>query len=76
MVFASGFIEVEDIDMLSEVENEVRDRSVEVSGIHQDRILFLIERENSTDTKRALESLKVIKGVRNVYLAYFSLEEQ
>ncbi len=75
MVFASGFIEIEDIEVLSAVENEVKDRSIEVSGIHQDRILFLIERDNSAETKQALESLKDIKGVRNVYLAYFSLED-
>jgi hypothetical protein len=75
MVFASGFVEVENDEALPEVEREIKERSVEVSGIHQDRILFLIERKNSAETKDTLESLKHIRDVRSVYLAYFSLEE-
>lgn len=74
MVYASGYIEVDSEDKIVDIEETLKGSGIEVSGRHQDRIVFLIEREDSAETKRVLESLKEIEGVRNVYLAYFSLE--
>ncbi len=75
MVFASGFIEVDSTEVIGKVECAVRVSDIEVPAIHQDRILYLIERETSAEAKKVIESLKEIEGVKNVYLAYFSLEE-
>lgn len=74
MVYASGYIEIDSEERIVAIEEILKGSDIEVSGRHQDRIVFLIERENSAETKRVLESLKDIEGVRNVYLAYFSLE--
>lgn len=74
MIFASGFIEANDIKDVKKLVEELKLRDVEVNEIKDEKIVFLIERERVSEVKDILDSLKDIEGVRNVYLAYYSLE--
>lgn len=74
MVIASGYIELNSEEMVASVTETLKSINIEISTIHQDKVVFLIERQSSDETKKTLETLKDIDGVRNVYLAYFSLE--
>lgn len=74
MIVASGFIEVNDIKDVEGVVSELIVRGVEVNEVKNGKIVFLVERETVSDVKNSLDSLKDIDGVRNVYLAYYSLE--
>lgn len=74
MIVASGFIEVNDIKDVEGVVSELKVRGVEVNEVKNGKIVFLVERETVSDVKNSLDSLKDIDGVRNVYLAYYSLE--
>lgn len=74
MIVASGFIEVNDIKDVEGVVSELKVRGVEVNEVKDEKIVFLVERETVSDVKNSLDSLKDIEGVRNVYLAYYSLE--
>ena len=74
MIVASGFIETNRIEDIDAIVSELKRKDIEVSEIKDDKIVFLIEKETSDEVKKMLDSLKYIEGVRNVYLAYFSLE--
>ncbi len=74
MVVASGFIEVNTTDDIKPVTDELESRQVEVDTVENDKIVFLIERDTLGDAKAVFEQLKYIDGVRNVYLAYYSLD--
>ena len=74
MIIASGFIELNEINDVEKVIPELKTRGVEVNEIKEDKIVLLVERETAAEAKKTLDSLKDIDGVRNVYLAYYSLE--
>lgn len=74
MIVASGFIEANDMKDVERVVDELKARGVEVNEIKDEKIVFLVERETVSEVKNSLDSLKDIDGVRNVYLAYYSLE--
>jgi nitrate reductase NapAB chaperone NapD len=74
MVVASGFIEVAKLSEMEQIINEVRMRKIEINEINNDKIVFLIERETMDKVKKDFEPLKDINGVKNVHLAYFSIE--
>lgn len=74
MIVASGFIEANEINDVPKVLSELRIRNVEINEIKDEKIVFLIERESVSEVKNSLDSLKDIDGVKNVYLAYYSLE--
>lgn len=74
MVIASGFIEVNRLNEMEQIINELRMRNVEINEINNDKIVFLIERETMDKVKKDFEPLKDINGVKNVHLAYFSIE--
>jgi nitrate reductase NapAB chaperone NapD len=74
MIVASGFVETNEIEDVKGVVSELKIRGVEVNEIKDEKIVFLIERESASEIEKLLESLKNITGVRNVYLAYFSIE--
>lgn len=74
MIVASGFIEVNDIKDVEGVVSELKVRGVEVNEVKDEKIVFLVERETVSEVKNSLDSLRDIDGVRNVYLAYYSLE--
>ncbi len=74
MIVASGFIEANSLEDVQGIVSELNINNVEVKEIKDDRIVFLIERETAKEVRQILDSLKFIDNVRNVYLAYFSLE--
>ncbi|MCE5311884.1 MAG: chaperone NapD [Nitrospiraceae bacterium] len=74
MVVASGFIEVNSTDDIKAVTDELVSRQVEIDTVEDEKIVFLIERETLGDAKSSFEQLRNIEGVRNVYLAYYSLD--
>lgn len=73
MIIASGFLETNEPADNGKVIWTLREQEVEVKD---EKIVFLIERETSSEVKSVLDSLKDIEGVRNVYLAFYSIEEE
>jgi len=74
MILASGYLEADDLARVVEVTAELGVRMVKVEGVKEDRIVFLIEREEAGEVKRELEGLSNIPGVKCVYLAYYSID--
>ncbi|HIJ59946.1 MAG TPA: hypothetical protein HPP56_04960 [Nitrospirae bacterium] len=74
MIFASGYVELDSVDNHEIVKKELEFRGITVTAFEGDRMTFLIEKETSSEVKVDIESIKNITGIRNVYLAYFSLE--
>ncbi len=74
MIVASGFIETNEIEDVEGVVSELKTRGVDVNEIKDEKIVFLIERDSTSEIKKSLDSLKDIDGVRNVYLAYYSID--
>lgn len=75
MVIASGFVEANEAKDVDLVVNGLKARGVEVNGVKDDRIVFLVERDTTSEVKNELEALKYIEGIRSVYLTYYSLED-
>lgn len=82
MVIVSGFIEVNDREVIPEIITALRNRDIEVHEVKDERIVFVMERELSyasdieSRIRKELDSLKEIDGVNNVYLAYFCIDEE
>ncbi len=74
MIIASGFVDLNDTNDIERVIGDLIAHGVEVSETKDGKIVFLIEKEGPEEIKRALDSLKEIDGIRNVNLAYYSLE--
>ncbi|MBI5409866.1 MAG: hypothetical protein HZA14_10915 [Nitrospirae bacterium] len=74
MVVASGFIETNELNDVERVADDLKARSIEVNEINNDKIVFLIERDTMAQVKSEFEPLKDIAGVKNVHLAYYSIE--
>ena len=74
MIVASGFIEVEGQVNIENVVDELKKRNLEINEILKTKIVFLVERETIGAVKSELDLLKKISGVKNVHLAYYSLE--
>ncbi|MBI4681551.1 MAG: hypothetical protein HY757_00375 [Nitrospirae bacterium] len=74
MVIASGFIEVNGSEDAEKVVNELKMRSIEVNEVNNEKVVFLIERETMARIKNDMELIKDINEVKNVYLAYYSIE--
>lgn len=74
MVVASGFIEVNGLNDVEKIVNELKMRSIEVNDVNNEKVVFLIERETMAEVKDDFEPLRDIKGVKNVHLAYYSIE--
>lgn len=74
MIVASGFIEANEPADVEKVAESLKAGNVEVNDIKEDRITFLVERETVNEVKSVLDSLKDIEGIRNVYLAYYSIQ--
>lgn len=74
MIFSSGFIEADDNNRVQGIIEELEKNKLEVTGVKNEKIVFLVERETTGEVKAALDSLKNIDGVRSVYLAYYSLD--
>lgn len=74
MIVASGFVEANELNDVEKVISELKIRGIEVNEVKDERIVFLVEMETVAEVKAELDSLRDINGVRNVYLAYYSLE--
>jgi nitrate reductase NapAB chaperone NapD len=74
MIIASGFVELNDTNDIERIIGDLIAHGVEVSETKDGKIVFLIEKESTEEIKRALDSLKEIDGIRNVNLAYYTLE--
>ncbi|MCE5195405.1 MAG: chaperone NapD [Nitrospiraceae bacterium] len=74
MVFASGFVEINDINEIDKLKEELKSRSIIVDETKEEKIIFLVERETIGDVKKTLDELRDVDGIRSVYLAYYSLE--
>jgi len=74
MIIASGFVELNDTNDIERIIGDLIAHGVEVSETKDGRIVFLIEKESTEEIKRTLDSLKEIDGIRNVNLAYYTLE--
>jgi nitrate reductase NapAB chaperone NapD len=74
MIIASGFVELNDTNDIEMIIGDLIAHGVEVSETKDGRIVFLIEKESTEEIKRAMDSLKEIDGIRNVNLAYYTLE--
>jgi nitrate reductase NapAB chaperone NapD len=74
MVIASGFVEVNELENVETVMGEIQKRGIEVSEVKDEKVVFLIERKDMAVVRAELDSLKDIDNVKNVHLAYYSLE--
>ena len=74
MVVASGYIEGNDHAAVDGIMDELFRRDIDVTGVQNERVVFLIVRENAEDVKRELDALHSIEGARGVFIAYYSLE--
>jgi len=74
MIVASGFVEVNGVENVKEVINEMKSRGLDVNDVDRVKIVFLLEGETIGRVKAELDSLKSIKDVSSVHLAYYSLE--
>ncbi len=74
MIVASGFVVINELDDMEGVTSELKARDMEVNEVKDDKIVFLVERETIHEAKVLLDSLKDIEGVRNINIAYYSLE--
>lgn len=74
MIVASGFIEIDGESQMEHVVRELKTRDLEINEVLKTKVVFLIERESIGEVKTELDSMKNINGVKNVHLAYYSLE--
>ncbi|MDI6800738.1 MAG: chaperone NapD [Thermodesulfovibrionales bacterium] len=75
MVVASGYVEANELSDVEMVVNNLKAMDIEVNDVNEEKVVFVIERETAVEVKKKLDSLRDVAGVRNVYLAYFSLED-
>jgi nitrate reductase NapAB chaperone NapD len=74
MIIASGYVEANSQSDIEKIVTEIKSRDAEVSGVNEEKITFLVEREDLGKVNRSVESFNDIEGVRSVYLTYYSLE--
>ncbi|MCS7199201.1 MAG: chaperone NapD [Caldimicrobium sp.] len=73
MPIASGFLEVLDNEGLERVIDILKANAIEVIGVENKKIVYLIERESLFEIESTLKFMKGIEGVLNVFLTYYSL---
>lgn len=76
MVFASGYLEVNGIHNVGKIVSELKRREIGINDIAEERIVFLMERENVEVIKSEIALLKDIGDVRSVHLTYYSVENR
>jgi nitrate reductase NapAB chaperone NapD len=74
MVVASGYLEVNGIHNVGNIASELKRREISINDIAEERIMFLLERENIDVIKSEIALLKDIEDVRSVHLTYYSIE--
>ena len=75
MFITSGFIDVNDIGSVDVFVQYLKDRGIEVTGIKDERIVFLIEREKIGELKKEINDLKSVEEIKNVYITYYSVAD-
>lgn len=76
MVVASGYLEVNGIHNVGKIVNELKRREISINDIAEEKIMFLMERENVDVIKSEIALLKEIGEVRSVHLTYYSVENR
>ncbi len=76
MIVASGYLEVNGIHNVGEIVSELKRREIGINDIAEERIMFLLERENVDIIKSEIALLKDIRDVRSVHLTYYSVENR
>ncbi len=74
MIVASGFVEIDGHIDVENIVRELETRKMEVNEVLKTKIVFLIERDTIGAVKSELDAIRKIDGVKNVHLAYYSLE--
>lgn len=74
MIVASGFVEINEEKDAPLVIERLIAQGFEISEQTAEKIVYLIEGEVAGRLRKKIDALKDVPGVRNVYLAYFSLE--
>jgi len=76
MVVAGGYVEVNGIHNVGKIVNELKNREIGIHEIAEERIMFLMERENVDVIKSEIALLKNMGEVRNAHLTYYSVENR
>ncbi len=76
MVVASGYIEVNGIHNVGKIVNELKSREIGIHEIAEERIMFLMERDNVDVIKSEIALLKNMGEVRSAHLTYYSVENR
>ena len=76
MIVASGYVEANGINNLDRVLNELSTRGIEINDINEEKVIFLFERNNISSLRAELDSLRNVEYIKDVYLAYYSLERR
>lgn len=74
MVIVSGFVEANSIDDVQNVSEEIKKKNISVTDTKEEKVVFLIEKEDIAQVKLDLDSINDLDGVRSVYLAYYSID--
>ncbi|MEN8262616.1 MAG: hypothetical protein ABFR82_04070 [Nitrospirota bacterium] len=74
MIVASGFVETDGHINVENIVSELETRKMEINEVLKTKIVFLIERDTIGAVKSELDAIRNIDGVKNVHLAYYSLE--
>jgi nitrate reductase NapAB chaperone NapD len=74
MIVASGFVETDGLINVENIVSELETRKMEINEVLNAKIIFMIERDTIGAVKSELDEIRNIDGVKNVHLAYYSLE--
>lgn len=76
MVVASGYLEVNGMHNVGGIVGELKRREISINDIAEERILFLMVRENVDVVKSEIALLRGIGDVKSVHLTYYSIENR
>lgn len=76
MVAAGGYMELSGTHNIGNIVNELKRRDISINDISDERIMFLIERENIDVVKSEISLLKGMADVKSVHLTYYSVEDR
>jgi len=74
MVVASGYLDVNGTHNVGKIVSELKRRDIGINDIADQRIMFLMKRENVEVIKKEIALLKDIGDVQSVHLTYYSVE--
>lgn len=74
MIIASGYVEADSPEYVLGIVNELKSRGIEVPAFENEKIVFVLEGDTEREVKIAIESLRELDGVREVFLSYYTME--